>query len=522
MQGNKIKMSEAEETATRGWWETRWFLLALPLLAALPLLLPSLPPLIDLPGHTGRYKIAMDLADSPTLQAFYAFRWALVPNLGADLLVMPLAALFGLEPAVKIVALLIPALTMTGFLWVAKEAHGRVPASVLFAAPLIYGFPFLYGFLNFTLAVALAFLALGLWMRLGRLGRWPLRAALFVPISFIVWVSHAFGWGMLGLLAFGVELARQLDGEPRVPKAVWRAGLHMLPLAAPLLPMLIWQGTTPANAHDWLNLPWKLLALLWLLRDRWQWFDAASVAMLLAVLVLAWRDKRVEASRALLMPALILFAAFLLLPRLFLGGAHNDNRLLPYAVAVALLALRPAAEASRRFAAGFALAALAFFTVRMTGVAASAFLYGQSFTAEAAAIERLPKGARVAAFVNIGCFDEWTRPRLDHLPSLAIVRREAFVNDQWTVAGSHLLTVKPPYGAYIDPSQMVAEPECKEHLLNPALAAISPALFDHVWLIQPPSYDPVLTRGWTPVWRRGGSVLFRLPAPPPAPAVTLP
>jgi hypothetical protein len=515
-------MAAREESGERGWWENRWLLLALPLLAALPMLLPSIPPLIDVPGHMGRYKIALDLAQSPTLQAFYQFRWALVPNLGADLLVVPLAALFGLEPAVKIVTLLIPALTMAGFIWVAKEAHGRVPASVLFAAPLIYSFPFLYGFLNFTLSVALAFLALGLWMRLGRLGRVGLRAVLFLPIALAVWVSHAFGWGMLGLLAFSVELARQLDSGRRLPHAAWRAALHMLPLAAPLLPMLIWQGQTPANAQDWFNLPWKLLALLWVLRDRWQAFDIATLLFLLVLLVFAWRDKRLEAARPLAIAAFVLFAVFLLLPRLFLGGAHNDNRLLPYAIATALLALRPSTAASRKFAASFALAALAFFMVRMSGVGASAWLYGRSFETEAAAIERLPKGARVAAFVGIGCFTDWQRPRLDHVPSLAIVRREAFTNDQWTVAGSHLLKVKPPYGKYVDPSQMVAEPECREHLLGPSLAALPPGLFTHVWLIRPPTYDAALVRGWAPQWRRGSSVLFQLPAPQPAPAVTLP
>jgi hypothetical protein len=198
--------------------------------------------------------------------------------------------------------------------------------------------------------------------------------------------------------------------------------------------------------------------------------------------------------------------------------------MLPYAVAVALLALRPSAAASRRFAAGFALAALAFFAVRMTGVGASAWIYGRSFEAEAAAIERLPKGARVAAFVGIGCFHQWWRPRLDHLPSLAIVRREAFASDQWTVAGSHLLKVKPRFADYVDPSQMVAEPECREHLLGPSLAALPPGLFTHVWLVRPPRYDPALVRGWQPVWRRGSSVLFRLPPAQPAAAapVTLP
>ena len=507
------------------WWERRWFLALLPLLVALPLVFPPLPPLIDLPGHMGRYKIALDLAESPLLQQFYEFRWSLVPNLGADLLVVPIAALVGIETATKIIALLIPALTMAGFLWVAKEAHGRVPPSVLLAAPLIYGFPFLYGFLNFTLSAAFAYLALGLWMRLGRLERLRLRAVLFVPIALVVWVSHTFGWGMLGLLAFGAELARELDRGRRFFEAALRAAVTVLPLTAPLVPMLIWSGQTPVGAGQWLNLPWKLVNVLWMLRDRWQVFDLASVSFLLVVLAAAWREERIAAARSLLLPALMLFAAFVLLPRFLLGGAHTDNRLLPYAVATALIALRPAQDASRTFAKAFALAALAFFAVRMGGVGASAWLYGRELVAEAAAIDHLPRGARVAAYVDTDCQAAWAPGRLIHLPSLAIVRREAFANDQWTVAGSHLLTVKPPYTNDVDPSHMVAEPICNRQLLSTALAAADPDKFDHVWLIQPPPYDPALTRGWTAVWRSGDSVLFRLPQSAPAggtAAVTVP
>ena len=49
--------------------------------------------------------------------------------------------------------------------------HGRIPPTAFFALPFIYGYPFLFGFVNFALSVALAFLAFGLWLRLGRLGQ---------------------------------------------------------------------------------------------------------------------------------------------------------------------------------------------------------------------------------------------------------------------------------------------------------------------------------------------------------------
>ena len=58
--------------------------------------------------------------------------------------------------------------------------HGRIPPSAFFALPFIYGYPFMFGFVNFALSVALAFVAFGLWLRLGRLERTVIREWLFV------------------------------------------------------------------------------------------------------------------------------------------------------------------------------------------------------------------------------------------------------------------------------------------------------------------------------------------------------
>ena len=116
------------------WWERRSTVAALVLLSALPLLWPDVPPLLDLPGHIGRYRVQLDGATSPALQSYYMFEWRLIGNLGVDLLVMPLARIFGLELAVKLIVLAIPPMTVAGFLWVSREVAGRVPPSARSAA----------------------------------------------------------------------------------------------------------------------------------------------------------------------------------------------------------------------------------------------------------------------------------------------------------------------------------------------------------------------------------------------------
>ena len=125
------------------WWERRWFLLAVILMAAVPLLYPPVPPLVDVLGHMGRYRVELDVGHSPWLQQYYGFRWAAIGNLGGDILVKLFGPLIGLEPAVKLIALIIPPLTVAGLLWVASEVHGRVPPTALFALPFAYGLPFL-------------------------------------------------------------------------------------------------------------------------------------------------------------------------------------------------------------------------------------------------------------------------------------------------------------------------------------------------------------------------------------------
>src|SRR4051794_7939156 len=151
----------AEEA--RPWWQRRWFLALVVLATMVPLIYPAVPPLVDLPGHIGRYRVELDLGHSPWLQQYYGYHWAAIGNLGVDILVLGFGPLFGLELGVKLIVLAIPPMTAAGMLWAAREVHGRVPPTAFFALPFIYGLPFMFGFANFALSVAVAFLAFGLW-----------------------------------------------------------------------------------------------------------------------------------------------------------------------------------------------------------------------------------------------------------------------------------------------------------------------------------------------------------------------
>lgn len=523
------------------WWQTRRFVVAMAVLSMIPLLWPDIPPLVDLPGHMGRYRVQLDLHTYPWLTDWYDFHWQLIGNLGIDLLVEILSPIFGLELSVKLIVLSIPPLIVVGLLWISREVHGRIPATALFALPLAYCFPLQFGFVNFMLSMALALPLFALWLRLGRLGKLKFRAIIFVPLSCALWVCHTFGWGVLGVLAFSAEMVREhdrakqasehrfnrvtVDGIKRWAIAWFRGGVHCIPLALPLVMMVAWRSGQHVTGEtaDYFNWRAKFAWLTMILRDRWIAFDIGSTALLALVLAISFRDRTIEYSRNLGLSTLFLILVFVLLPRIVFGSAYADMRLAPFMVAIALIAVRPRPfpddagqyARRRRTMAGIAMVALAFVVVRTAGTTVSYFLFSQRYDRELKALEHVPIGARLISFVGQNCVSDWKMTRLEHMPGLALERRMAYTNDQWSMAGAQLLTTKyapaRPFGH--DPSQITTLTQCPREYWRPidrSLAKFPRAAFDYVWLISPPPYDPKYTQDLTPIWRDGTSVLFKV------------
>ena len=513
-QGAAAAVHDGQES--RRWWETRWFVALAALLTMVPLLYPAIPPLVDLFGHMGRYRVELDGASSPWLGQYFGYHWAAIGNLGVDLLVVPLAPIFGLELSVKLIVLAIPPLTAAGFLWVSREVHGRVPPTAYFALPFIYGYPFLFGFVNFALSVALAFLAFALWLRLGRLERTRLRAWLFVPISLIVFFTHTYGWGLLGLLCFSAEAVRLHDrGRPWF-RAGFEAALHASVMALPILVMLIWRSETHGGGtHGWFE--WKL-KWRWIysaLRDRWKLFDIASLIAAGLVFIFALVSRKLTVSRNLAFSAIVLAGSFALLPRIIFGSAYADMRLVPYLCAVMLLAIRFRGAVPRRMALTLALLGLGFFAVRTAATTASMAMAANDQQAKLAALDHVERGARVITLTGMTCSEYWPLLRNSHLGAMVIVRREGFSNDQWLLEGLNLLDLKYKAAGYFaaDPSQLVRPNGCHDRLhrtIGESLAALPERDFDYVWLVDVPPYDPRLVEQMHPVWRGPGSILYRL------------
>jgi hypothetical protein len=507
----------------RPWWRDWRYLMLLVVLSGVPLLWPSLPPLTDALGHLARYRVELGIETSPYLKRFFAFKWALLGNLGVDLLVIPLAPVFGLQLAVKLIVIAIPMLTAAGLIFVAHEANGGaegrgVPPTIAFALPLAYGFPFQFGFLNYALSMAFALLAFALWLRLGRTGRQTLRTGLFLGIAPLIWVTHVYGWGVLGLLCFTAELMRGRGKGSSRWHALWHAPLAMLPLAPPLILMALWRnGAVAGMTGDWFNMTIKMVYFASSLRDHWFFFDIGSVLLLTALILLGLVRWGFRLQHMLGLAALVLFIAYLMLPRILIGSAYADMRLIPYVIAVGVIAVRPKAEAGKRLGAALAIAALLFFGARTAATTVSFIGYDRAYSRQLAALDVIPRGARILVLVNLPCSAAWVTTRMDHLGSQAIVRRDAFVNGQWVMPGAQLLSViyKPtPTGRFSkDPSQLLRPARCRargEPILEDTVRSFPRAAFDYFWLIDLPRERWPREPDLIPVWHGDRGILYRV------------
>jgi hypothetical protein len=492
-----------------------WFVVLVALVAAIPLAIPAVAPLTDLHGHVGRYAVQLDGGASPVLRQWYTFEWGLLPNLGVDLLVQVLGPLLGLEPAVRLIVVAIAVLHVAGIVLLARVAHGRTPPTALFAVPLVYGFPLLYGFVNFALGIALACLALALWLKLGRDGRTRPRAALFVVLGFVLWTCHLVGWAVFCVVAFADALVREHEGGRAWWQAPFRAGLALLPLlVGPAIGFAFAAGGEPEVLFRYDRFAQKPMWLMMVFRDRWMLWDMGSAALLVVLAAWFWRSRRFERHRGLALGALLMLGIYLAMPNMLLDSAFADMRLVPIVLTLFLIAARPAADASRAFVLWLTVAGLAFAGARIAGTAANMVALDTEFRRTLSVLPHVPEGTNLLTFPVLRCGENpWPLDRRNHLSGYALARRHAFDNIQWELPSGQLLRIHNQAAKPFDRAGLRAifDRTCGTYKsLGTILAAVPPGI-EYAWIIGMPA--EARYPGWSEVAAAGdSSVLRRAPS----------
>lgn len=495
-----------------------WFVVVLALVAAIPLAIPVVPPLTDLAGHVGRYAVQLDGGASPVLRQWYTFEWGVLPNLGVDLLVQALAPLIGLDPAVRLIVAAIVALHVAGIVLLARVAHGRTPPTVLFAVPLAYGFPLLYGFVNFALGIALACLALALWLKLGSSGRTRSRAAVFVVLGLVLWMCHLVGWAVFCVVAFADAVVREHERGTAWWRVPVRAGLALLPLlVGPAIGFAFATGGEPDVLFRYDRAWQKPMWLMMVFRDRWLLWDMGSAVLLVVLALWFWRSRRFERHRGLALGALLMLGIYAAMPNMLLDSAFADMRLVPIVLTLLLVAARPAAGASRGFVLWLTIAGLAFAGARLGSTTVSMIALDRQFQRTLSVLPHVPEGTNLLTFPVLRCGESpWPLDRRNHLSGYALSRRHAFDNIQWQLPSGQLLRIHNEAAKPFDRAGLrtIFDRPCGTYKdLGSILSEVSPEI-EYVWIIgMPPA---ARYPGWGEVASAGdSSVLRRTTGTPP-------
>lgn len=507
--------ADRESRALAGWLRLDSYaaILALAILVSVPVVLPPILPLTDLGGHIGRFAVQLDGGRDPHLAAWYSFTWLLLPNLGADILVQGLAPVLGLEPAVRAIVAAAAFLQAFGILATSKELHGRVTPFAIVALPLVYAHSFLYGFLNYTLALGLVWCSLALWISMSRGEATGRRWAAFALIATVVWVCHLVGWALLCIGAGSLELVRQQQRKRNVVRAAFACVGPLSCLLAPwLVKLLVFEAPTGSGRSEGFFLMWwKFHALRDLFRDRWHMFDILSVCLVCALIVVSWLVLWRRLDRGIALATAITALCVIIVPQRLLGSFFADQRLLEPALTFALLAVGLSKRGTAKLAEALLLAALLFAGVRLAATTASLWQLGSRSAEDLKVLAALPRNAELVSFRAIACPPPkpWTIDRWTHLAGYAVARRHAFSNDQWQVPGGQLLRVhNPAAGSYqADASQIAYETRCFGKAGVSARAALVPAEIPYLWVVW--SGEPRPLKAWRPLASSGGSVLYQ-------------
>ena len=286
-------------------------------------------------------------------------------------------------------------------------------------------------------------------------------------------------------------------------------------LCAPIVPMAAWYVNSMQNSPTAMNyqVVRKIAYFLFALRDYNPIIDVGSLLCVLGMIAIGIFSRDFRVDRRLLYPALLLGIFYVIMPDALLGSGYTDLRLIPYGLALFVLAIAPVRKS--RVVTLFTYAAYLLFVGRAAYVTVTYAWLGGKFEQELTALSVVPMGAKVFGFERVTCLRDWHDDRFDHLHRIATVRRQAFTNSTWPPAASQTLTVRPyMIRDYIDvDSQRFVPERCRVfpfQSIDGSVAQLPRSPFDYYWLIgvAPESWPK---RDWLkPVWTGPDAVLYKI------------
>jgi hypothetical protein len=515
---------------------------------AVPILLVPVPMLLDYPNHLARiWLLGGGIGVWPFPQV-YRLDWDALTNIGIDLLAVPLSAVLPWTAVGQVFLYLGSVLPVAGAVALNRTLFGGLSWWQIGFGVVAWNLTILAGFLNFNIGIGLALLAAAMDPWVGRrsttatfLLRLALAFSLAVAHAFALFFYAALLCGMALGPAFG-ELLRWRTLRARVLPVLRSAAppvvaLIVLLLLAPALPGAHeaqtggdtgWHRMVQKTAVLLLEKPGRKLrtglALFQTYRLR---LDMVALAVLVVPAVFALLRHRLRAHAGLLCVSAALGVLFVLVPDFAAGTGWIDIRFAEMAALTIMLAIRP--ELPPRWAPALAMLMLAVCIARTGFVTWVWEQRERDVRAVARALAPVPAGAAVLPVeitavptaAPLGRYFIDGFPAYQHLATLAVPWRHAFVPTVFAARGKQPLSLRPPWSEIGVPEGMIPNVHA---LTDPGMAngwflEVAPYVlrwrdrFDYVLMLNadmqdqygpvvlPPELEPVADEGFARLYR---------------------
>ena len=304
----------------------KWAFALLCLVLLAPLTLVDVPPLLDYPNHLARAVVLASGASDPIVSRMYAAHWAIIPNLGTDLVLPPLLHLVPVHLAGRIVVGITILLPVLGTVAYSRAVFGCYSPWPLASGLVAYNATLLLGFLNFVAAIGIALLLAAGWITWRE--RHPVRAAALATVgATVLFFTHLMGLLFFYVLVAGFEFEQQWPHRPHRQSVLARLAVLMPSLVAPLGLYLVSPLAPVADGAEFASLADKATQLVFPFANYILPLDIATgcaIGIFLLACFAMPRCCRVSpgSGLALLLTALL----FLAVPFAFKGTFFLDTR----------------------------------------------------------------------------------------------------------------------------------------------------------------------------------------------------
>lgn len=432
-----------------------WIAGLIALCAILPVILVRFLPSNDYPFHMARIVILSQL-DNPIFDRFYDLGSFLLPNLAMDAVALLLAQVIPPELAARAFVALTLLVMLIGPILLHRAAHGRFSPWPLLAIAFLHNGIFAFGFFNYLFGAGLAFIAAAIWMVLKPDA---LRLVVGFLCAIVLMYCHMEAFGIFAVIAGSLEIYGAMSRWRSA--RVWRILADLCCAAAPfILAIALFSFLSPTadvsgqgfGYSSWLGAkPWSFLFSL---SSGILWLDVFTAVVLIGLGGWLVFTARLTISKPLAFAAIMLSAAFMILPGSLMGSHFVDSRLGPALAMLFLVTFDLRENSDHRAGRAVIFAACALTLVRTAAFISVWSGDEKEITPVIQALSAIEPGATLFAataepypslFTDTAERRAAWRPPLKHIASYAVLRGPVFVPMTFADPAKQPLIVSPDY-----------------------------------------------------------------------------